>query len=105
MRSVIRCGACSAVAQELGLLPAATAAASLADSLGTLHFAEGLVVAGCLMGAQAFVAANGHKAAEAVEQLIDTLTGTEIPAQDKLLLFSKSLQGKLAHLAMCMEFN
>ena len=83
----------------------AEAAASLAASLGIPHSAEGMVVAGCPVGTQAFVANHAYTAAEEVAHLIDTLMGTDISAQDKLLLLRKSFQVKLAHLARCVEYD
>ena len=53
----------------------AEAAASLAASLGIPHSEEGMVVAGCPVGNQAFVANHAYTAAEEVPHLIDTLRG------------------------------
>jgi hypothetical protein len=83
----------------------AAAAAELAEPLDMPHSGEGLVVASCPVGTPAFVAAHANSEAEAVEHLIDTLMGTAVSVQDKLLLLRKSLQVKLAHLARCVEFD
>ena len=64
-----------------------------------------MVVAGCPVGTQAFVANHAYTAAEEVAHLIDTPMDTDISAQEKLLLLRKSFQVKLAHLARSVEYD
>jgi hypothetical protein len=92
-------------AKSLVYSPDPALAADLAFQLGFQHAVDGLVVAGCPVGAPEFVAAKTLAAAEGVQQLILTLMGLQVPVQDKLLLLRKSLQVKLAHFARCAPYE
>jgi hypothetical protein len=78
--------------------PSADTGAAAAAALGIAHRTEGLVAAGSSLGSDAFVQADAHSRAAAVESLVTSLTSLPLSTQDKFLLLRSSLQARLTHL-------
>ena len=74
-------------------------------ALGIPTTDRGLVVAGCPVGKAEFIADGALGAYQEVEKLAQTLMELAPPVQDKLLIFRKSLQVKIAHLARSAPYE